>query len=420
MLVRFVVRIALAAVLLVPALADAQVVDRIAAVVNDEVITVQDVEYRLRMAIALSNLQDTTENRKRALPQVLRKMIDERLQLQEGNRLKITMTPAEVDAGIATIEEQNRQPRGSLIKRLAQAGVPAHAIREQIRADFTWIRVAQRTLKPTIRIGEEELKDRLEAINARTGQPEYLVAEIYLPIENPAQEDEMSGLAQRLVEQLRGGASFPTLAAQFSRSPTAANGGQMGWVARGMLDDELIEALERLQSGQLSGPVRAADGIHIMLLVNRRIAGSAIDRDASVVTLGRIILPVPKDGPPKDQLLARANELTRGAKNCDELLAIGRKLAAPTVGQLPPTRIGELHAELRAIATSLPVNRVAPPVDTADGVLVAMVCHREESTTVQAPTPEQVRRAIEDERMDMLTRRYLRDLRRAAFIDVRM
>lgn len=395
-------------------------VDRIAAVVNDEIITIQDVENRLRMAMALSNLPDNAEARRRVVPQVLRKMIDERLQLKEAERLKIAMTPAEVEQGIAMIEQQSRQAKGSLIKSLQAAGVDPSAVRDQVRADLVWLRVVARMLKPTIRIGEEEVNDRLETIKARQGQPEYNAAEVFLPVETPDQDDEMRELAERLLQQLRSGVPFPTVARQFSRAPTAANGGLMGWVAAGMIDDDLLQALERMQPGQVSPIIRAADGFHVIALLNRRIAGATADPANATVTVSRIVLPVAPDGPPKPQLLSRAQEITRGAKSCQDLEAIGRKLAVPSVGRLPPTRVGELQDDLRQVVGMLPPGMVAPPVDTPEGIMVAMVCERQEATSVQLPTAEAVRRQIEDERVDMLARRYLRDLRRAAFVEVRI
>lgn len=403
-----------------PPIAHAQQVDRVAAIVNDEIITLRDVDNRLRMALVLSGLPDSPEGRQRALPQVVRKMIDERLQLQEADRLKIVMTAAEVEAGIANIEEQSRQPRGSLVATLTGAGVDAGSIRDQIRADLTWVRVASRVLSHSVRVGDEEVNDRLAMIKERQGQPEYLVAEIFLPIESAAQEAEMMRLADRLLEQLRAGAPFQALARQFSRAPTAANGGQMGWLAQGMADDDLITTLKGMTPGSVSQPIRAGDGLHILALMDRRIAGGSINPNDTSVTLTRIVLPVPKDGPPMEQLAARANELTRGAKSCDDLDAIGRKLGAAEVSRLPPARLSEITPQLRNVVATLPAGGVARPISTDNGLMVLMMCERNDAVSVQLPSNAAVRRMIEDERMDMLTRRYLRDLRRAAFIEIRL
>jgi peptidyl-prolyl cis-trans isomerase SurA len=135
--------------------AEGQEVDRIAAVVNEEIISLQELNGRVLMALAFSGIPDSPDARRRVAPQVLRKVIDERLQMQEAARLKITLSPAEIDQGITIIEQQNRMPKGALLGGLARAGVDSQMARDQIRADLTWLRVSGRMLQPQVIIGEE-------------------------------------------------------------------------------------------------------------------------------------------------------------------------------------------------------------------------------------------------------------------------
>lgn len=396
-----------------------QEIDRITAVVNDDIISVRELEGRLKMALIFSGMQDGLEARRRVAPQVLRKMIDERLQMQEANRLKISLSAADVEAGVAMIEQQNRLPKGALLANLARAGVDPQLARDQIKADLTWMRVTGRSLSSQVKVGEDEVTDRLEALRERRGHPEYLVAEIVVPVDNPAQEDEARQAAERLLEQLRAGAPFPALARQFSRSPTAGNGGTMGWLAQNSLDDEIAGPVQQLAKGQVSPLIRTSSGFTILQLIDQRIAGQVANPEDAQVTLSQIVLPMPKDAPPKHELMARAAQITGPAKSCPELEAIGRRLGAPIVGSMGTKRVGELSGALRRVAAALPANRASDPLDSADGIQVVMVCERVESMTVSDPSREQVRRMIEDERMDMLARRYLRNLRRQAFIDIR-
>jgi len=399
----------------------AQGVDRIAAVVNDEIVTLQELEGRVLMALAFSGIPDSLDARRRVAPQVLRKLIDERLQMQEAARLKINLSPAEVEQGIAIIEQQNRMPKGALLGGLARAGVDTRLARDQIRADLTWLRVSARVLQPQVRVGDEEVNDRLETIKERQGRPEYLVSEITLPVDNLAQEDETRTLGERLLEQLKSGAPFAALARQFSRAPTAGNGGSMGWMSEGSLDDELAAPLASLSKGQHTPLIRTSSGFSILMLADSRIAGQVANPEDAVVTLSQIVLPVPtgRDAPPKQELLGRAAQLTANARTCRDLEDVGHRLGSPVAGSLGTKRVGELEAGLRRTVAGLPVNRPSQPMDTASGVQVIMVCSREESTRIALPSTEQVRRVIEDERMDMLARRYIRNLRRSAFIDVR-
>jgi peptidyl-prolyl cis-trans isomerase SurA len=416
---RLAIALSLIAALFTAQTARAQQVDRIAAVVNDEIISVQDLDQRLRLAVVMTNLPDNVENRRRMLPQVVRKMIDERLQMQEANRLKISLTAKEVEEGIANIERQNRMPPGQLLTQLQRSGVDPDIVRSQIRADLTWMKVAARVLLPTVRIATEEINERLEALRARQGKPEFLLAEIFLNVDNPTQDEEARRLGERLIEQLRSGAPFPALAGQFSQSPTAASGGSMGWVAESVLDDDLRPVVSGLNPGQLSGLMRASDGYHIIAMVDRRIAGAS--QTDAVVTLAQVLFPVPpKDAPPRAVLAAKAQEMAAGARNCDNMVALGRQIYPEKAGVTAKLKVSELPAALRRAVANLHVGQVSPPVDVADGIQVVMVCSREDIVEVKEPSADAIRRAIEDERTDMLSRRYLRDLRRGAFIELRL
>ncbi len=399
--------------------AQAQLIDRVVAVVNDEAISFRDLDARLRLALVSSNIPDTQDARKRILPQVLRKMIDERLQLQEAQKQNISLSNADIDNAVAMIEQQNGMPRGVLLPSLARQGIDPARVREQIKADMTWIRLVSRMAASQIKIGEEEVNDRLQSISERQGQREVRAAEIYLPVENPEHEAEARALGEKLLEGLRSGTPFSALARQFSRAPTSANGGLLGWVSPGMVDDEVSAILERLERGQTSELVRTSTGFVILTVLETRIVGQSVDPENSSVTLSRMVLPTPPGAPPKAELMERAVKLTQGTPNCAAFDALGAKAGA-AVNRIGPTRLGELPTEMKRIVTGLRVNQVSAPIDSKEGIIVTMVCDFQESLVVTPPTAEQVRRQIEEERRDMLGRRYIRNLRRAAFIDVRM
>jgi peptidyl-prolyl cis-trans isomerase SurA len=400
--------------------AQAQMLDRVVAVINDEAISYRDVEARVRLALVSSNIPDSQEARQRVVPQVLRKMIDERLQVQEAQRLSIALSNADVDGAIATIEQQSRMPRGALLSNLARQGIDPARVREQIRADLTWMRLVTRVIAPQIRIGEEEVNDRLQSLAERQGLREVRAAEIFLPVESPEQEADSRAMGERLQEGLRQGTPFQSLARQFSRSPTSSNGGLLGWVSQGMVDDEVAAVLETLDRGQTSQLVRTSSGFYLLQVLETRIIGQSVNAEDSTVTVARMTLPVPAGAPPKAELMERAFALTRNAKSCTEFDALATKAGAPLPPRQGPVRIGELPPELKGMVAGMAANQVGVPMDTPQGILVPMVCSRQDAMVVSPPTAEQVRRQIEDERRDMLSRRYLRNLRRAAFIDVRM
>lgn len=403
-----------------PRPAAAQEIDRIAAVVNDEIISIRDLDARLKLAITVSGLQDNIENRRRAIPQVLRKMVDERIQSQEAGRLKVAVTGEELNRSLSNVENQNRMPPGSLLPSLTKAGVDPDAVKEQLRADIVWVKLIMRTLQPQIKVGEDEVSERLETIRQQFGQPEFMLAEIFLPVDSPRQEEESRRLGERLIEQLRAGAPFQALARQFSQSGSAANGGVLGWVTPATLDDDVREAAQKLDKEQVSPLIRTSTGFAILAMIDKRIAGQA--HADPRFSLSQVFFPVPPSGGPSlQQLSAKAAELTTPLKSCDEMDDLGRKLNSPRSSRRDGMTLPALPQNLRQTVATLPVNKASPPAHVGDALLVVMVCSREENASQGGlPTREAIRRSIEDERLDMLSRRYLRDLRRAAFVDFRL
>ncbi|OAN53167.1 parvulin peptidyl-prolyl isomerase [Paramagnetospirillum marisnigri] len=402
--------------------ASAQEVDRIAALVNDDMITVRDLEARLKLAIVMSNLQDSLENRRRAVPQVLRKMVDERLQMQEASRVKVNIGADEINRSIANIERGNRMRPGQLLASLRQAGVDVDAVREQIRADVTWVRVMSRVLGPNIKVGEDEITDRIDLLKQRIGRPEYMLAEIFLAVDNPKQEEEARKLGERLLEQVRAGAPFPALARQFSQSGSAGNGGMLGWVIDTAIDDEIKSAVAGMNKGDVSPLIRVGTGFNIVTVLDKRIAGAHL-ADDETMTIAQVLFPRPvaSGGPSPEQLKAKATELTQPIKGCRDFEEFGRKLGSDAFGRMENGRKSELPPQVLAVVKDIALETPSRPVESPEGYFVYMVCSRTALGQAGAlPSRDVIRRQIEEERLELQGKRYLRDLRRAAFVEFRL
>src|SRR5579871_4215037 len=191
--------------------------ERVAATVNNEAITIHDLDARVRLGLLAANIPDTAENRGRLAREVLRRLIDERLQLQEAEKLKLEVTDTEINNGVSDLEKQNRMAKGALIELLKDNEIDPETLRDQIHAQLVWARVVRSQLMPTVRIGEEEITARLNAMKEGLNSEAYLAADIFLPVEDPRREPDVRELADRLVEQLKAGAPFSSLARQFSQ-----------------------------------------------------------------------------------------------------------------------------------------------------------------------------------------------------------
>jgi peptidyl-prolyl cis-trans isomerase SurA len=255
--------------------ASGQEVVRIAAVVNSEAISIPDLVARIDVAIVASRLQASGELRRRLAPQVLRSMIDERLKVQEAERLGVTVGGAELAQARRAVEERNGIDAGGFDAFLRSQGLDASTVSDQLRAEILWSKLVRGRLGPSVSVGEGEIDEALARLEANRGRPEYRVAEIFLPVESGDRENEVLAAATSLYEQLAAGAGFAQIARQFSQSATAAVGGDIGWVVEGRLPSEIEAQLARMEPGSIAPPVRAFDGYYIVSLIDRRTVLSA-------------------------------------------------------------------------------------------------------------------------------------------------
>ncbi|MFN3826399.1 MAG: peptidylprolyl isomerase [Micavibrio sp.] len=254
-----------------PTTAQAARSETIAAVVNDDAITASDVKERLDLLMISSGIPPSEEIRKRLMPQVINMLVDESLMIQEATRAGIKITPQDIEAGFATIAQQNGMPLDQFKAMMKRQGVPVRAVENQIRAQMAWGKVVQQKIRPTITVNDLEVDNMLERLRANIGTSEYLVGEIFLPIDNPSQEVDVKQLAMRLTrEMLQAKAPFQRVATQFSQSASAKRGGDLGWVQEGQLSPEIEEVLLRMNEGDLSEPIRTLSGYYIITLRKKR------------------------------------------------------------------------------------------------------------------------------------------------------
>lgn len=410
----------------------------IAAVVNDDVVTYSDIRGRVTLATAASKGKMTgIEN------QMLDMLIDERLQMQESKKLGITITDDQIDNGFAAVAQQNGMSADDFKKALASKGVAVSTLREQIRAQIAWSYVVKRKLRPQINISESDIDAVFDKIERSADRPEYRVAEIFLAVDDPSKEASVKKKADGLVDKMLKGASFSSVAREYSQAPGADQGGDLGWIEPGHLPAPLAEGLSRIKQGQISQPLRSATGWHILYLLdvhNGNRAAPPLPIAASsgpVLTahLKRVFIPVfEKDPPPViTAKLARAKKLKEDVKDCDILAKKSADFPDPATGDMGDVIVSSLPAPVAAIVNSLPDKTLSDPIKTDKGIALLMVCSREKKdpATVAASTSlpairandasrEKIATEIGMERLDMLQRRYLDDLRTAAFIEKRI
>jgi peptidyl-prolyl cis-trans isomerase SurA len=395
---------------------------RIAAVVNDRVVSLRDLNERLQLVLLTSGIPESEQARARLAPQVLRSLIEEALQMQEADRLGITVEDVEMQRALENIAQRNNMSTDDMRRFLADSGINFETLLRQVRAQIAWVKVVAREIRPRVNVTVDQLALAMQEARQSQGQPEYLLSEIVLPVDSPDQAPRVAGDAQRLVQTLREGASFDSLARQVSVAASAEQGGDLGWVPAASIPRELLGALERLRPGEVSEPIGSPVGYHVFWLRERRVAQAPVDQAAAAieVELTQILFPTDGAGP---EMLAGLREQAAGLRaemtDCGAMVAKAEDLGAPASGELGWIRIGDMPPDLAQAVLALPVGEVSQPLESPAGIHLLMVCDRNEPQP-SAPAREEIAQRLEQEQIDRLARRYLRDLRKEAFVEVRL
>lgn len=387
---------------------------RAAAVVNDEVISMLDLTMRTRLALLSAGIEPNRENFERMQPQVLRTLIDERLQAQEAQRLDIIAEEGQVQAAFDNLARQNRMTRQAFLDFLQRNSVLPTVMLDQIRASLAWRNVVNRRLRPDVDISDDEVDEMVARITNASGGEQFRVYEIFLAIDNVVQEQEVMATAQKLVEQLRAGAQFPAVARQVSQSPTASVGGDLGWVSLGQLPEEVADTVSQMRPGNLSPPIQTFGGIYIIALRDRRQRNVG----EATVDLKQVLFALPAGASESavQDALANAQQARDLIQNCTDAELLAQQVGSEGSGDLGNVKVGDLPAQLQDILDKLPVGKPSEPVRLSGGVGVLVVCGRDDGTIDR----NQVYERLIQQRLGLLARRYLRDLRRQANVDIRL
>jgi peptidyl-prolyl cis-trans isomerase SurA len=397
----------------------------VAAVVNEYVISNYDLDQRTALFVATSGVRPTAETLPQIRIQVLRALEDEVIELQEASKRKINATKLEVDKALQNIAQDNKLTVDQILATIGQSGVTANTFRQQISAQIIWQKLVAARYGAEITITDQQIDEAMDRLKQGSDKPQYLLSEIYMGVDKPEDEISIRASAEQLAQQTRQGASFQTVASQFSQSPSAADGGDIGWVEQGQLADELDHALMDLKPGQIVGPIRAEGGYYVLLLRDRRepvgskpVQAAATPDPNAPVPLMRFLIPLPAnaDATVKNRAMALAVNIKAEARACGDLPGISSQLQGTVLTSLGPTDPKDLEPELRdALAKTGPGDTV-PPFFSPAGLELIMRCDRPVSAsgTFALPTRDQLRQQLSAQQLSLFAKSYLRDLRREA------
>jgi peptidyl-prolyl cis-trans isomerase SurA len=395
---------------------------RLVAVVNGAPITEADVDARCRLFALSTGLPMTQEVLDRLKPQIIRQLIDEQVQLQEIQRRQVIVHDSEIAAAIREIEQRNNMPPGTLQKRLAADGAGFRTLVDQVRVQIGWGRVLRQVLGDRVEVSEADVARQLALLKAQSGQLEYHISEIFVPATEPDQMAEAKRFADTIIQQLRNGAPFAVVAAEFSQSQTALHGGDEGWVQANEIDPAVLRVLQEMPVGAISNPIPVPGGLSIVTLGGKRVIGNDMQ---TVLSIRQLFLPFPSPLDPnaptaaQQAVLEKAKQISTTAKSCPDIDAAAKaeKSARPdNPGEVILSNVAQ--PMLHQLLATLPVGQASQPLLTTDGVAVLMVCSREQRN-LGLPSAQEMRARIMNQRAELASEQLLRELRRKAVIDRR-
>lgn len=385
-----------------PATPDIQQIEGIAAIVNDHPISYSDVRQRARLLLLSLGAQPSQDEVRQIAGQALEQLIDERLQLQEAAEYEVEIGEDEIAAAIDDMAAGSGLTREQLYQQLIAAGVNPASLEDQMRAEIAWRRIMGGLYGSRIRISENQIDDQLDRLRAASQETSYLLSEIFLFAPDPDSRAQALEAANSIRSQVLQGAPFQVAAQRFSSSPTAATGGDMGWVTLDDLDAPVAAAISAMEQPGLTEPVIVDDGIYIVALRNRRDPEEAV----SQVSLKRLL------SPDSDRTALQA--ATAEIAGCEDVERVAETagLQAATLGRITLDQLAPDAAE-RIEAT--PVDTATEIFEASGGLAVMYVCDRTERLDA-LPTPAQIENQLYGRQLTMIAERSLRNLRREATI----
>jgi peptidyl-prolyl cis-trans isomerase SurA len=390
------------------------------AIVNGDVITDTDIDQRLGLVLAANGGRVADEEKQRLRLQIIRNLIDEKLQLQEAAENDIRINEAEVTRSFERIAQNFKRTPAQFEIYLKGNSSSSNSLKAQIRAEMAWSRVLRRKVEPMVNVGDDEVQQVIDKLNAAKGKDEFHVGEIFLSA-TPETLDAVMQDASRIVGQVRGGASFVAYARQFSEASSAGLGGDLGWVRGEQLNSAVSTTVAALEPGQVTDAIPVTGGVAIMALIEKRQVLAA-DPLMAQLSLKQLTIPLKADTT-EAQARAKVEEIGRLSQNmggCGGVEALAQKVGGE-VAVNDAVRMKDLPAQLQAILGRMSIGEATPAFGSAEeGLRVLVLCGRDDSQVqAKAPNFEEIYAQMNDERVNMRARRYLRDLRRDAIVDYR-
>lgn len=406
--------------------AEVQVLDRIVAVVNDGVIMESELANRVDNIVH----QIRADGQQPPPPdimrrQVLERMIIEEVQQQMANRMGIRIDDNSLNDALTNIARDSGLSLEDLAREVRMDGIEWSDFREQIRREMLFSQLHQRSVGQRVRVTDRELERFMTSEAGRQlFEAEFRLAHILIEVPDAASPEEVEKArkqAESLIERARAGERFSELAVRYSNGPQALEGGDLGWRSPAHLPGLFADAGMKLQPGDISPPLRAPNGYHILLMIDRRGGGSQLIEQYQ--TRHILIRATALRSGQEAQTLAR--QLRTRIKQGEDFATLAREYSddpgsARQGGDLGWISQGDMVDAFAEQLLNTPINTLSPVFQTEFGWHFLRIEDKRTADMSEEFRRMRARQALQQRRFEEELQQWLREQRGEAYVDIRL
>jgi peptidyl-prolyl cis-trans isomerase SurA len=425
------IRLTSIALLSLPGLALAQVsdiskIDRIVAVVDQSVITENELEDRIRIVSGQLEKQGTQLPPHAVLEkQILERLINDRLQLQYAAQTGLRVEDNQLDKTVERIAEQNKMTVPEFREALSGEGISYRKFREDIRNEILLARLREREVDNRINVTETEVDNYFTTqASQANGQDEYDISHILIRTKEDSSPEELQKLkskAEQALKQLQAGTDFAQVSAAFSDAPNALEGGHLGWKTSAQLPALFTEALKNVQAGQLSTILRSPNGYHILKVNERR--GNSAPLVVEQTHARHILIKVSEvvsENDARHKMDVIKERLDNGGNFADIARQYSEDGSATNGGDLGWLNPGDTVPQFEQVMNALKPMEISEPVKTPFGWHIIQVTERRKQDMSRESARMKARQEIRQRKADEAYQDWVRELRDRAYVELRL
>jgi len=396
--------------------------DRIVAVVNDDVITQYELNDHINLVVNQLKKQGTPLPPQEVLQrQLLERLIIDRVQLQYAKETGVRVDDIQLEKTLERIAENNKINLQTMRETLEREGVNFNHFREEIRNEIIMARLREREVDNKIVVTDSEIANYLKSQAALGKEDEYNLAHILVLVPEQASPEQIQtkqARAERALEQIKNGADFGQIAVSFSDATDALQGGALGWRPAGRLPTIFLDALRSMQPGDVSSVLRSANGFHIIKLLDKRGKDETIEVQQSHVR--HILIKTTElmsENEARARLLNLRERLENGADFAELARVSSEDGSAAQGGDLGWIAPGDTVPEFERAMNALKIGQISEPVRSPFGWHLIQVLERRKQDVTHDRERLLARQALRARKADEAYEEWLRQLRDSAYVE---